>query len=151
MATRFTHLGHCVRDLDAARAFYENALGFVYDGELSASTDDAARRMRLPPPLHVTALYLKLGDFLLELLHYRSPPALDPRDKPLNEPGFTHMSLTVDDLAATEALVRRFGGSVLEDTRGEHKVWIADPDGQRIELLTPSAGYHRRIRPGAAQ
>ena len=53
--------------------------------------------------------------------------------------------------AATEALVRRFGGSVLEDTRGEHKVWIADPDGQRIELLTPQAGYHRRIRPGAAR
>jgi lactoylglutathione lyase len=147
MAARFTHLGHCVRDLEAARAFYEQALGFVYDGELNASTDDAAKRMRLAPPLDVTAAYLRLDGFLLELLHYASPRALPARDKPLNEPGLTHMSLTVDDLAATEALVRRHGGSVLEDTRGPEKVWIADPDGQRIELLTPKAGYHRRARP----
>ena len=41
---RFLHTMLRVRDLDAARAFYEHALGFAYDGELTASTDDAARR-----------------------------------------------------------------------------------------------------------
>ena len=43
--------------------------------------------------------------------------------------------------------VQGLGGAVLEDARGPEKVWIADPDGQRIELLTPRAGYHRRPRP----
>lgn len=147
MAVRFTHLGYCVRDGERSRRFYEKALGFAFDGELIAESDEAAKRMRLAPPLRVRAIYLKSGDFLLELLAYDNPPLLPGRDKPLNEPGLTHMSLTVDDLAATEALVRAHGGSVLEDTRGPEKVWIADPDGQRIELLTPRAGYHRRPRP----
>jgi len=147
VAARFAHLGYCVRDGEVARLFYENALGFVYDGELIADSDDAAKRMRVPPPLQVRAIYLKLDGFLLELLAFGSPPLLAARDKPLNEPGLTHMSLTVEDLAGTELLVKRYGGAVLEDTRGPEKVWICDPDGQRIELLTPRAGYHRRPRP----
>ena len=53
-----------------------------------------------------------------------------------NEPGLTHVSLRVDDMPATLAQVRALGGQVLEDTDLGGAVFIKDPDGQLIELLT---------------
>ncbi len=53
----------------------------------------------------------------------------------MNEPGLTHVSLSVEDLAATCALVTEHGGEVLTDTDIGMAVFVRDPDGQLLELL----------------
>ena len=83
------------------------------------------------------AVYLRRGDFVLELLHFAGA-GLEPRpDRVMNERGLTHISLLVEDLDDRLQKVRTLGGTVCEDTRlGDHAVLVLDPDGQRIELLT---------------
>jgi predicted enzyme related to lactoylglutathione lyase len=76
-----------------------------------------------------------MGAFTLELLHFdrgANPPA---RRRVFNEPGLTHLSLTVDDLPATLAKVRELGGEVVEATDIGVAVLVRDPDGQLVELL----------------
>ena len=55
----------------------------------------------------------------------------------MNDLGFTHLSVAVDDMGAALARVRPAGGEILEDTdMGGRAVMIRDPDGQLIELTT---------------
>ena len=134
---RFNHVGHCVADLARARRFYEEALGFQHDRDLEVEGEMPARLLRLPTPLKLQAVYLVREGFTLELLHYPQPGTAVTRDRVMNEPGLTHLSLSVDDMPATLAQVRALGGQVLEDTDlGGAAVFIKDPDGQLIELLT---------------
>ncbi len=134
---RFNHVGHCVADLARARRFYEEALGFQHDRDLEVEGEMPARLLRLPTPLKLQAVYLVREGFTLELLHYPQPGTAATRDRVMNEPGLTHISLSVDDMPATLAQVRALGGHVLEDTNlGGAAVFIRDPDGQLIELLT---------------
>ena len=56
---------------------------------------------------------------MLELLHFAgegAKPAPVPTRAPMNEIGLTHISLSVDDIPATCALVEQHGGEVLRDT-----------------------------------
>ena len=133
---RFNHVGHCVADLARARRFYEEALGFQHDRDLEVEGEMPARLLRLPTPLKLQAVYLVREGFTLELLHYPQPGTAATRDRVMNEPGLTHISLSVDDMPATLAQVRDLGGQVLEDTDLGGAVFIKDPDGQLIELLT---------------
>jgi catechol 2,3-dioxygenase-like lactoylglutathione lyase family enzyme len=90
-------------------------------------------------------VYLTLGDpvaggAVLELLHFDRPGNEPARDRPFTEPGLTHLSLTVDDVAATCERVRELGGEVLEDTdMGGFAILVRDLDGQILELLPPGA------------
>ena len=71
----------------------------------------------------------------------RWPPA---PTRPFDEPGLTHISLSVEDLDAAIALVPERGGRVVSNAMGAYVV--RDPDGQLIELL-PMA-YRRRLAGG---
>ena len=58
------------------------------------------------------------------------------RERSFTEPGLTHLSFSVDDLAATCDLVTEQGGEVLTDTDiGGLAIMVRDPDGQLLELL----------------
>ena len=71
----------------------------------------------LTPPLGITASYLTLDGFVLELMHYAAPGATAPfRERTMNEPGLTHLSISVDDVRATAERVAEYGGA---DHRGE--------------------------------
>lgn len=130
------HVGQCVSDLDRARAFYE-AFGFAVVRELQVP-DGASSLLRLDPPMGMTALYLERDGFVLELMHFAGdgpqPAPVVPR--PVNQPGLTHLSLGVDDLGEALATVRDHGGEVLDDTNVGVAVFVRDPDGQLVELLT---------------
>jgi lactoylglutathione lyase len=130
----FNHLGHCVTDLAVARRFYEELLGFSTERELRPPDDPSSKLLRLPKPLGMTALYLRRDGLILELLHFAggTKPA---RERVMNEPGLTHISLSVDDVDAVCARVSAYGGEVLTDTNIGYGVFIRDPDGQLIELL----------------
>ena len=60
----------------------------------------------------------------------------EPRARVVNEPGLTHLSLGVDELEPALAAVVDHGGEVLDDTDIGVAVFVRDPGGQLIELLT---------------
>ena len=140
----FNHVGQCVTDLERAKRFYCELLEFAFQREISPPDDLSAKLMSLTPPLAMTAAYLVRDGLVLELLHYAAPDqtqAYEPRT--MNQPGLTHLSLSVEDLDGVLARVPAFGGEVLADSNIGAGVFIKDPDGQLVELL-PMA-YRRRL------
>ena len=136
----FNHVGHCVTDLARSRRFYEEALGFTHKYDLPVPDGPAAQLLQVPAPVGMTAVYLELDGFTLELLHFDREGNDPQRRRDFTEPGLTHLSLTVPDLEAACALVREHGGEVLDDTNvGGRAVMVRDPDGQLVELLPAPA------------
>ena len=134
----FNHLGHCVTDVDKARRFYEGLLKFQFLRELSPPDELSAKLLRLEPPLGMTVTYLQRDGLILELLHFAQGSHPPFRARLMNEPGLTHVSLSVDDVDAVLTEVGEYGGIVLEDSNIGSGVFIRDPDGQLIELLPMS-------------
>jgi lactoylglutathione lyase len=141
----FNHLGHCVTDLARSRRFYEELLGFTVERELHPPDDPSSTLLRLPKPLGMTALYLRRDGLILELLHFAGGAA-PARERVMNEPGLTHISVSVDDVDAVCARVAGYGGEVLADTNIGFGIFIRDPDGQLIELLPMS--YREQLDAG---
>lgn len=137
---RCNWVGLAVEDLDRSRRFYEELLGFEYQRELVPPDEPTARLCQVGPPANLTAVYLRLDGFVLELLRFDregNPPA---RSRPMNEPGLTHLSVTVDDLRDVVARTPGYGGTVLTDTDMGGAICIRDPDGQLVELLAARSG-----------
>ena len=140
----FNHLGQCVTDLERSKRFYCDLLGFRFDREINPPDELSAKLMGLEPPLAMTASYLVRDGLVLELLHYAAAGQTRPtRARTMNEPGLTHVSLSVDDLDGTLARVPDFGGKVIADSNIGAGVFVRDPDGQLVELL-PMA-YRRSL------
>jgi catechol 2,3-dioxygenase-like lactoylglutathione lyase family enzyme len=134
--TRVNHVGLCVTDLARSRRFYEEALGFAHRNDLQVRDAPAARLLQVPQPVGLTAVYLTREDFVLELLHFAREGNAPARDRSVTEPGLTHLSFTVPDIADTCARVAELGGEVLRDTdMGGRAIMVRDPDGQLLELL----------------
>jgi lactoylglutathione lyase len=81
------------------------------------------------------AVYLRRDGFVLELLGFTEPEPLAARARPIIEPGLTHVSVGVDDLDDACAAVLAHGGTVFPESRLQTAVFVADPEGQVIELL----------------
>jgi lactoylglutathione lyase len=130
------HVGLCVTDLERSRRFYEQVLGFRWDRDLQVPDAATSRLLQVPEPVGATAVYLELDGFVLELLHFDREGNAPRRERSFTEPGLTHISFSVDDIAATCALVEEHGGEVLHDTDiGGLAINVRDPDGQILELL----------------
>jgi catechol 2,3-dioxygenase-like lactoylglutathione lyase family enzyme len=139
MAT-VNHVGLCVTDLDRSRAFYQGALGFQHRSDLAVPDAPAATLLQVEPPVGLRAVYLERDGWVLELLHFDRPGNEAARPRPFTEPGLTHISFAVDDLASACTLVTEHGGEVLPKTEiPGMAVMVRDPDGQLLELL-PRAG-----------
>jgi lactoylglutathione lyase len=63
------------------------------------------------------------------------------RDRPMDEPGLTHISVSCD-VADVCARIPDYGGEVLRDTDIGVAVFVRDPDGQLVELLPMSYRDH---------
>jgi catechol 2,3-dioxygenase-like lactoylglutathione lyase family enzyme len=135
----FNHLGHCVTDMARAERFYVEVLGFERLRSLDVPDRPSDRLLRVPAPLGMTAVYLQRDGLVLELMEFAREGNPPRRDRVMNEPGLTHLSFSVDDVAATAAKVAEYGGEILADTdlRGL-AIFVKDPDGQLIELLPMS-------------
>ena len=131
-------VGLAVTDLARSRRFYEELLGFTYQRELEAPDQATSKLLQIAPPVNLKAVYLTLDGFVLELLHFDREGNPPSRDRPMNEPGFTHLSLNVDDLAGLLKRGPEFGGAVIKDSDVGPAICIRDPDGQLIELLANS-------------
>ena len=63
----------------------------------------------------------------------------------MNEPGLTHLSLSVDDVHAAAQRAVEFGGQAIEESDVGAALFVRDPDGQLIELLPVT--YRDRLPP----
>jgi catechol 2,3-dioxygenase-like lactoylglutathione lyase family enzyme len=144
VSVAFNHVGQCVTDLARSKRFYCELLGFSFQREINPPDDMSAQLLGLDPPLGMTAAYLGRDGLVLELLHFDAADQTRPFEpRGMNEPGLTHISLSVDDLDGVLAKIADYGGEVLSDSNIGSGVFVRDPDGQLVELL-PMA-YRRQF------
>ena len=143
MSIAFNHIGQCVTDLDRSKRFYCELLDFTIEREINPPDEMSAQLLGLTPPLGMTATYLVRDGLVLELLHFAAPGQTQPyRPRAMNDPGLTHLSLSVDDLDGTLARLADFGGEVVAGTNIGAGVFVRDPDGQLLELLPMTYRKH---------
>jgi catechol 2,3-dioxygenase-like lactoylglutathione lyase family enzyme len=144
----YNHTGHVVTDLERSKRFYQEVLGFRFWYEITPPDGPTAKLSGLTPPLGTTASYLTLDGFVLELMHYSAPGATVAfRPRTMNEPGLTHLSISVDDVHVTAAKAVEFGGVLIEESDLGVALFIRDPDGQLIELLPVTYRDHLPPKP----
>lgn len=137
---RVTHIGLCVRDVGRSLEFYCNALGFAEIGRMHVDGPEAAQLLDVPGMV-LDLIYLQRDGFRLELMSYIAPEVLgDESPRAMNEIGFTHLSLRVDDADELATRIEAYGGRVLADRTvtfdgGNRGVMALDPDGNRVELI----------------
>src|SRR5688572_16868197 len=100
------HVGLSVRDLARSTAFYGQVFGFVETSRMEIPDGPASTLLRVPEPVGLTAVYLVLGSFVLELVHFDRDGNDPQRVRSFTEPGLTHLSFTVDDVPAALERVR---------------------------------------------
>ncbi len=136
MSSVVNHVGLCVADPARSRRFYQNVFDFRHRKTLEVADEAAATLLQVAPPVGLTAVYLELDGFVLELLHFDREGNDAARLRSFTEPGLTHLSFGAPDVAATCELVRAYGGQVIEDTATDGiALMVRDPDGQLLELL----------------
>jgi catechol 2,3-dioxygenase-like lactoylglutathione lyase family enzyme len=136
------HIGICVTDLARSLRFWCDGLGFetTMVPPVGGEWSDA---LEIGGDVRFTAHFIKKGGFEFELLDYQSPGVHGQPSASRNQLGFTHLAFYVDDLDATLEHLVECGGTVIESTRtkfGEgpmsvELVFVADPDGVRVELM----------------
>jgi catechol 2,3-dioxygenase-like lactoylglutathione lyase family enzyme len=117
--------------------------GFTLEREINPPDESSARLLSLEPPLGMTAAYLVRDGLVLELLHFGARGQTQPfHARRMNEPGLTHISLSVEDIDATCARVSELGGEVIGSSNIGNAVFVRDPDGQLVELLPMTYRRH---------
>jgi lactoylglutathione lyase len=131
----FDGIGHIalkVRDLNASIAFY-NAIGFP---EMLRLLDEKGASW---------IVYHRINDNLyLELFPGGKDQTVPAENS--NATGFFHLCLTVSDTETAEAKLNKAGIKLSRPRNpkpgsdGNRGMWIADPDGNRIEIMETAPG-----------
>ena len=137
------HIGICVADIERSSRFYTGALGFealMPMTEIGAPFDALIEQ----PGARLRVQQLRCGDVNIELLGFAATDVTGSAERSaMNRRGFTHMTLVVDDIEATVARIREYGGQEHPETRIESPfgplLFCTDPDGVRIELMRKPA------------
>jgi catechol 2,3-dioxygenase-like lactoylglutathione lyase family enzyme len=130
MITGIGHVAFRVTDLDRALDFYCGILGFREAFRLD--------REDLPSPW-IVYIQMAPGHFI-ELF----PGSRQIGPQPGADAGYNHYCLLVDDIHATVRQLAERGlqieGEPVKGVDNNYQYWIADPDGNRIELMQIMAG-----------
>jgi len=120
IARRVDHVSFAVRDLARSLRFYRDLLGL-----------ELAPR----PDLGVPGAWLTAGDAQVHLIEVPDgfdagtpPPALNP--------AASHAAFGIDDYPKALAALRGQGLDVLEFGEVAGQMWVKDPDGYIIELIS---------------
>lgn len=139
-----SHLGICVRNLERSLRFYCDGLGFE-KAETFEVTDAFRRALEVEGEVAGTSQFLRRGGMRIELLAYQSPGTSGEPSRRRNQLGITHLSFVVADVDAAAKHLVACGGKLLPDTRtgsdpaATQIVFLADPDGVRVELMSNPA------------
>jgi catechol 2,3-dioxygenase-like lactoylglutathione lyase family enzyme len=111
-----THVDHCsvlITDVERSRRFYGELLGL--------------REIPRPRTFDFVVVWYEVGGQQLHLLRKDRPDTVSPR----------HFALRVTDVTAARAYLQSLGVSTEETTPipGADRFFIADPDGNRIEII----------------
>lgn len=117
------HIGIAVRDVDAALAFYRDALGL----EVEAPEDVASQRVR--------AHLVSVGEVSLELLEATAPESAIARYVEKRGPGLHHITLRVEDIVAALAELRRRGARLIDEQPR------AGAEGALVAFVHPSSAH----------
>ena len=129
MIKSVAHVCYIVRDLDTSIAFYVEKLGLTAAFDF---IDDKGARF---------GVYLHAGErTFIELFKGEVGPRAEKQS-------YAHLCLEVDDLPATVSTLRSRGVEVTDPKLGSdqsRQSWLADPDGNRIELHQYTAKSRQR-------
>jgi catechol 2,3-dioxygenase-like lactoylglutathione lyase family enzyme len=129
MIKALAHVCFVVSDLEASLAFYQDTLGLTHAFDFRNQEGER------------TGVYLHLGGrSFLELFRGELGARAEGQS-------YAHLCLEVADVAATVEELRSKGVEVTEAVLGGDRswqAWLADPDGNRIELH----GYTAQSRQG---
>ena len=115
------HIGIAVKDLDAALAFYRDALGLEIEG-----TEDV-------PSQQVRVHFAAVGEPRLELLEATAPTSPIAKYIDKRGPGLHHITLRVDDVVAALASMKARGVRLIDE------VPRAGAEGSLIAFIHPSS------------
>lgn len=127
MIKGFTGIGHVAiraKDIDRSLEFYTDKLGLEEMLRLHRDNGD------------LWLIYLRLtDDQYIELFPYGVGEDAPPREST----GLNHVCITVDDVDSVVAQLTEKGVPLIsplkEGADGNRQAWIADPDGNRFELM----------------
>ncbi len=136
----FRHAGIVVKDLEKALHFYRDLLGFkeVKKNVEKGSYIDTVCGLNNAV---VTTVKLAADDNnLIELLYFSNGAGKTLAAKSLNETGFSHISCTVEDIAAEYERLKQAGiifisVPKLSPNRYAKVAFCRDPEGNFIELV----------------
>jgi catechol 2,3-dioxygenase-like lactoylglutathione lyase family enzyme len=111
--TQLDHVSVLITDVERSRRFYRDVLGL--------------KEIHKPRTFDFVVVWFDLGNQHLHLLLKDQADSLSPR----------HFALRVTDVAAARTYFRAHGIATQETTPipGADRFFIADPDGNRIEII----------------
>jgi len=120
IARRVDHVSFAVRDLARSLAFYRDVLGL----------EPAPR-----PDLGIPGAWLQAGDAQVHLIEV--PADFDAGTPPaMLNPAAGHAAFGIDDYDAALAQLHARGLEVLAFGATAGQMWVKDPDGHVIELIS---------------
>lgn len=136
------HLGILVGDLDAAKAFYQDTLGFK----------EVWRGAKKPDQLSWVHEQIPDGKGVFEFMLYSELPDADKRGK------YHHLCLEVPDIEKAKAALEQRAARInytksLDIQTGinrKRQLNVYDPDGTRVELMEPNTVDGIPARPSTA-
>ena len=123
MKATLDHIGIAVKDLDAALAFYRDALGL----EIEAPEDDVSQ--------HVRAHFVPVGEASLELLEATSADSPIAKYIDKRGPGIHHITLRVDDIRAALDRLKTKGIRLVDEEPRQ------GAEGSLVAFIHPSAAH----------
>ncbi len=155
-APTILNIGLNVTDIERSRRFYTEALGFEDAGVVVSSPPNGARVFfgrngedYLKGYNFVAKLkvhHVRMGGVMILLREFENPKYIGSTETPpTHQLGMCNISVRVDSIERVNALVRKHGGQMFENTwvkkgtntgnGGAGMIFGADPDGIQIELV----------------
>jgi catechol 2,3-dioxygenase-like lactoylglutathione lyase family enzyme len=143
------HVAMSTPNLARLVAFYRDLMGFkvVYEGAWPVGTTDIDSMVGLRGSSARLAM-LRSGGCHLEIFEYASPPP-QPSDpnRPVNDHGYTHFCVAVDDIdreyeRLTAAGMKFHCAPARKEGKIHRATYGRDPDGNVVELLQVIAKDH---------
>jgi len=145
MIIGFHHPGIVVPDLEKARQFYCDALGFrvIRNYDWDESFSETAERVMGVAGTAAKCLLLNGQNCFLELFEYQEPKSKgDPFSRQANDNGLAHLCFQVTDIFMAFEQVKSAGaithGEPVQVGEG-FSIYIRDPFGNILELAQISA------------
>ena len=154
------HVGITVKDLEASIRFYHDVLGLEFSNEPSPWFDgeELGKAVGVPGGA-LRQVKLLLGDTMLELLEYKSPPSQTSGRSCRTASAPPTSRFLVDDIQAKKAELEAKGIEFFSDVNvvdegvlaGWRWVYFEDPDGYPLELVEVAYYNEEERKAGIAE